>query len=286
MPLDDVGAAHDAASKTPQRAERCRRSRSTSGRHGGRRDRAPVRELDEAVRAAGSADQDRAVGAHSVALDRVELPAALLPVSNSSRRSNSGVNNWTRRLSTSFPILDGGRIKGDQPIARSGSAAGERAARSDAPVRGARHARRVERARARPRRRGKRAAERPSRRSAPTRSIEVRFREGISTQTDLSQSRLLLEQARANRAQAARNLAVARVRLALLQRSADSARAGAVVGASARPSSNSSSSKHIATAQRHSAARSSGGAERREHTAMNAQASDNTFAAVARSPLR
>ena len=34
---------------------------------------------------------------------------------------------------------------------------------------------------------------------------EVRYREGISTQTDLTQSRLLLEQARANRAQAARN---------------------------------------------------------------------------------
>jgi hypothetical protein len=45
---------------------------------------------------------------------------------------------------------------------------------------------------------------------------EVRFREGISTQTDLTQSRLLLEQSRANRAMAARNLAVARVRLALL----------------------------------------------------------------------
>jgi outer membrane protein TolC len=45
----------------------------------------------------------------------------------------------------------------------------------------------------------------------------VRYREGISTQTDLSQSRLLLEQSLANRAQAARNLAVARVRLALLR---------------------------------------------------------------------
>jgi hypothetical protein len=45
----------------------------------------------------------------------------------------------------------------------------------------------------------------------------VRYREGISTQTDLSQSRLLLEQAKANRAQAARNLAVARVKLALLR---------------------------------------------------------------------
>ena len=46
---------------------------------------------------------------------------------------------------------------------------------------------------------------------------EVRYREGISTQTDLTQSRLLLEQAKANRAQAARNFAVAKVRLALLK---------------------------------------------------------------------
>src|SRR5204863_1610983 len=46
---------------------------------------------------------------------------------------------------------------------------------------------------------------------------QVRYREGISTQTDLTQSRLLLEQARANRALAARDLAVARVRLALLR---------------------------------------------------------------------
>jgi hypothetical protein len=46
---------------------------------------------------------------------------------------------------------------------------------------------------------------------------QVRYSEGISTQTDLLQSRLLLEQARANRAQAARNLAVSRVRLALLR---------------------------------------------------------------------
>jgi hypothetical protein len=46
---------------------------------------------------------------------------------------------------------------------------------------------------------------------------QIRFREGISTQTDLAQSRLLLEQSLANRAQAARDLAVARVRLALLR---------------------------------------------------------------------
>src|SRR6185312_10339872 len=46
---------------------------------------------------------------------------------------------------------------------------------------------------------------------------QVRYQQGISTQTDLAQSRLLLEQARANQAQAARDLAVARVRLALVR---------------------------------------------------------------------
>ncbi|HYC50760.1 MAG TPA: TolC family protein [Gemmatimonadaceae bacterium] len=46
---------------------------------------------------------------------------------------------------------------------------------------------------------------------------EIRYREGISTQTDLTQSRLLVEQAMVNRAVAARDLAVARMRVALLK---------------------------------------------------------------------
>lgn len=45
---------------------------------------------------------------------------------------------------------------------------------------------------------------------------QLRYREGISTQTDLAQSRILFEQATANRAVAARNLAVARLRVQLL----------------------------------------------------------------------
>jgi outer membrane protein len=46
---------------------------------------------------------------------------------------------------------------------------------------------------------------------------QLRYREGISTQTDLTQSRLLLEQALANRAQSARDVAVARARVALIR---------------------------------------------------------------------
>lgn len=46
---------------------------------------------------------------------------------------------------------------------------------------------------------------------------QIRYREGISTQTELSQSQLLVEQAMVNRAVAARDLAVARMRVALLK---------------------------------------------------------------------
>ena len=46
---------------------------------------------------------------------------------------------------------------------------------------------------------------------------EIRYREGISTQTDLTQSRLLVEQAMVNRAVAARDYAVARMRMVLLK---------------------------------------------------------------------
>jgi outer membrane protein TolC len=45
---------------------------------------------------------------------------------------------------------------------------------------------------------------------------EVRYREGISTQLEVNDSRILVEQATMNTALAARNLQVARVKLALL----------------------------------------------------------------------
>jgi outer membrane protein len=119
-------------------------------------------------------------------------------------------------LSTSFPLLDGGRIKGDEAIAQAGVQQA-RAQRDQARVFAGLDARialnALQQAQASwDASRG--TAEQAQRAYAID---EVRFREGISTQTDLTQSRLLLEQALANRAQAARNLAVAKVRLALLR---------------------------------------------------------------------
>jgi hypothetical protein len=46
---------------------------------------------------------------------------------------------------------------------------------------------------------------------------EVRFKEGLSTQLELTESRVLLQQARWNRAQASRDFQVARLRLTLLK---------------------------------------------------------------------
>jgi outer membrane protein TolC len=45
----------------------------------------------------------------------------------------------------------------------------------------------------------------------------VRYQEGISTQTELGDARVQLQQALANRAQSARDLRVARLRIELLE---------------------------------------------------------------------
>jgi outer membrane protein len=61
---------------------------------------------------------------------------------------------------------------------------------------------------------------------------EIRYREGIATQTDLAQTRILLQQATANRAVASRQLAVARMKLALLRDLPLQLGSGAAAGAS------------------------------------------------------
>jgi outer membrane protein TolC len=63
---------------------------------------------------------------------------------------------------------------------------------------------------------------------------EIRYREGLSTQLELSDARLLLVQAQANRAQAGRDLQVARVHVALLPDLPIRSAAGAVVTAAAQ----------------------------------------------------
>jgi outer membrane protein TolC len=177
--------------------------------------RAPVRELDEAVRAQEA--QVRIARAQRIpSLSLVSNYQRLYFPSNVFPSLANGVNNWTVGVSTNFPLLDGGRIRGDELVAQAGLQQ-TRAQREQTRQYAALDTRvalnALEQAQATwDASRG--TADQAQRAYAID---QVRYREGISTQTDLSQSRLLLEQARANRAQAARNLAVARVRLALLR---------------------------------------------------------------------
>jgi outer membrane protein len=178
-------------------------------------DRAPVRELDESVRAQeAQVKMARAERIPALSLvsnyQRLYFPAQIFP------NLGNGVNNWTVGLSTTFPLLDGGRIKGDEMIAQAGldQARAQRdqtrqfaALDTRVALNGLQEAQASWDA-------SRGTAEQAQRAYGID---QVRYREGISTQTDLSQSRLLLEQSLANRAQAARNLAVARVRLALLR---------------------------------------------------------------------
>jgi outer membrane protein len=177
--------------------------------------RAPVRELDEAIRAQEA----------QVKIARAERIPSLSLVSNYQRlyfpignipALNAGVNNWTLGFQTSFPILDGGRIKGDQTIAQAGvvQARAQRDQTRDFAALDTRVAITALREAEASWEASRGTADQAQRAYAID---EVRYREGISTQTDLSASRLLLEQAKANRAQAARNLAVARVRLTLIR---------------------------------------------------------------------
>jgi outer membrane protein TolC len=141
---------------------------------------------------------------------RLYFPNSLVP------QFGNGVNNWTVGLSTSFPIFDGGRIRGDITIAQAGlqqTRAQREQTRQFAALDTRVALNSLQEAQSTwDASRG--TADQAQRAYAID---QVRYREGISTQTDLTQSRLLLEQALANRAQAARNLAVARVRLALIR---------------------------------------------------------------------
>jgi outer membrane protein TolC len=126
------------------------------------------------------------------------------------------LTNWTVSASLQLPIFLGGAIRGDKMIAE----ANEREA--EARLRQTRQLAAVDTRNAIAQ---LRAAEAQYAASAGTETqagraydiAELRYREGISTQTELSASRIQLQQARANRAQATRDLQVARLRVALIR---------------------------------------------------------------------
>ena len=123
--------------------------------------------------------------------------------------------NWTIGVASTIPLFTGGRIKGDQLVAEANL--NEAKARYDQVREFAALDSRVTLNNLLQARAAWDASRGTAEQASRAYSIaEVRYKEGISTQIELNDSRILLEQAVANRALAARNLQVASVKLALL----------------------------------------------------------------------
>ena len=124
--------------------------------------------------------------------------------------------NWTVTLGVSMPLFTGGRLKGEQMVAQANYAEAKeqlQQAREVASLDAALAVAELRQAQA-----SWNASLGTSEQASRAYTIaDVRYREGISTQLELSETRVQLEQALANRAQAARNLQVARMRLALMR---------------------------------------------------------------------
>jgi outer membrane protein len=140
---------------------------------------------------------------------KVAFPLTGLPGSGDFR------TNWTVALGTQFPLFTGGRIRGDQMVAEANVRDAQ--ARYDQLREFAALDSRVTINDLLQARAAWQASLGTAEQASRAYSIaEVRYKEGISTQLELNDARILLEQAVANRALAARDLQVARVKLALL----------------------------------------------------------------------
>lgn len=124
--------------------------------------------------------------------------------------------NWTVTAQLQVPLFTGGRITGDEMVARANlieARANHQQVKELAALDARSALAELEQAVS-----AWAASQGTSEQAARAyRIAEVRYREGISTQLELSQSRLLLQEAAANRAYAARNLRVAQSRLTLLR---------------------------------------------------------------------
>jgi outer membrane protein len=123
--------------------------------------------------------------------------------------------NWTAAVAVTFPFFTGGRVRGEELAAEAGVAEAEQRLKQvqEGATLDARNATALlEEAEA-----AWQASVGTQEQATRAYSIaEVRFREGISTGLELSETRVQLQQALANRARAARDLAIARVRVQLL----------------------------------------------------------------------
>jgi outer membrane protein TolC len=124
--------------------------------------------------------------------------------------------NWTVSVGLSLPIFTGGKIRGDQMVAEANLADARETldqTKDLASLDALTALAQLDQANS-----SYAASVGTDTQAARAYSIaEVRFQEGISTQVELQQSRTQYEQAQLNRVLAARDLEVARLRLALLK---------------------------------------------------------------------
>jgi outer membrane protein TolC len=177
--------------------------------------RAPVRESEEAVRAqegllrVARADRFPTVSLNSN-YQRLFFPNNFMP------SLNQYSENWTVGGSIGLSLFSGGRVTGQVEVAQANL--DEARARLEQTRKLAALDTRVALNQLRQAEAAFAASRGTAQQAQRAYSIDqIRYREGISTQTDLTQSRLLLQQAVANQAQSARDLAVARARVALIR---------------------------------------------------------------------
>ncbi len=176
--------------------------------------RASVRQAVEAVRAAEGTEKSVRGGALpqvqvTSSYARLGYPDDVFP------SWSDFVTDWTVSLAVSVPLFTGGRIAGEKQVAQ---------ANVDEARLQLRQARELAALDNRSADANLAAAEAGWQASSGVVAqaqrayhiAEIRFREGLSTQTELGDARVQLQQAMANRAQSARDLQVARVRTALL----------------------------------------------------------------------
>lgn len=178
--------------------------------------RAPVRQAAEAVMAQeGLLRVARSQRYPSLSLSsaygRVAYPSSALP------SWNDFLTNWNVAVGMQLPLFTGGRIKGDNMVARAGLDEARLRLRQTAEY--AQLDARSSLQQLASSREALRASEGTAEQADRAYQIaEIRFREGISTHTELLDARLALELSRANRALAARDVQVAQVRVALIAR--------------------------------------------------------------------
>lgn len=139
---------------------------------------------------------------------RVDYPSAFFP-------STDFRTNWTVGASMTLPLLTGGRQSADEAVARADLEQSRVQLRQTQEL-AALDTRSAIAELLAARAAWEATAGTVEQANRAYQIADVRYRSGVSTQLELADSRLLLEQAEANRAQAARDLQVARARVALL----------------------------------------------------------------------